>query len=53
MSKIVADTKLQPACQSGFKNNPLVKKGVGLIRTNIAPLKQPGWGQSNPEIGQE
>jgi hypothetical protein len=53
MSKIITDITLQPESQSGFKNNPLVKKGVRLIRTNIAPLKLPGCGQSNPEIRQE
>src|SRR5262245_38574319 len=50
ISQIITDTTLQPVCQSGFKNNPLVKKGAGLIRTNIAPLNLPGCGQSNSEI---
>jgi hypothetical protein len=53
MSKIITDTTLQPVCQSGFKNDPLLKKGVGLIGTSIAPLKLHGCGQSNPEIGLE
>src|SRR5215470_15923389 len=50
MSKIIVDTTLQPVCQSGFNNNPLVKMGAWLIRTNISPLKLPGCGQSSPEI---